>query len=84
VGLTPHPRLVPKVLEKIRAIPLLTIRAFVAYKKGENLPTFPNTDRAHHFYVLTFDLLLVTTALFLLPFLSPIKTNRFSVPPSGT
>ena len=40
VGLTPHPHLVPKVLEKSRAIPLLTVRACVAYEKGENLPTF--------------------------------------------
>ena len=32
----PHPHLVPKVLEKSRAIPLLTLRACVAYKKGEN------------------------------------------------
>ena len=39
VGLTPHPYLVPKFLEKSRAIPLLTLRACVAYKKGENLPT---------------------------------------------
>ena len=29
----------PKVLEKSRAIPLLTLRAWVAYKKGENLAT---------------------------------------------
>jgi len=29
----------PKVLEKNRAIPLLTLRACVAYKKSENLPT---------------------------------------------
>ena len=40
VGLTPHPHLLPKVLEKSRAIPLLTLRACVAYKKGENLPNF--------------------------------------------
>ena len=39
MGLTPHPRLVPKVLEKSTAIPLLTQRACVAYKRGENLPT---------------------------------------------
>ena len=35
---TPHPHLLPKVLEKSRAIPLLTLRACLAYKKGENLP----------------------------------------------
>jgi hypothetical protein len=35
---TPHPLLVPKILEKSRAIRLLTLRAFVAYKKGENIP----------------------------------------------
>jgi len=33
---------VPKVLEKSRAIPVLTLRACVAYKKGENLPTIEN------------------------------------------
>ena len=38
VRLTPQPHLVPKVLEKSRAIPLLTLRTCVAYKKGENLP----------------------------------------------
>ena len=37
--LTPHFHLVPNVLEKSRAIPLLTLRACVAYKKGEDLPT---------------------------------------------
>ena len=37
VGLTPHPHLVPKVLQKSKAVPLLTLRACVAYKKGENL-----------------------------------------------
>ena len=41
VGLSPHPNLVPKVLEKSTAIPLLTLRVSVAYKNGENLPTFP-------------------------------------------
>ena len=41
VGLTPSPHLVPKVLEKSRAIPLPTLRACVAYKKGENhLPCY--------------------------------------------
>jgi len=40
VGLTPHPHLVPKVLEKGKAIPLLTLRAWVAYKKGEILPIY--------------------------------------------
>jgi len=39
VGLTPHPHLVPRVLEKSRAIPLLTLRACVSYKKRENLPS---------------------------------------------
>jgi len=38
-GADPHPHLELKVLEKRRAIPLLTPRACVAYKKGENLPT---------------------------------------------
>jgi hypothetical protein len=37
--LTSTPHLVPKVLEKGRAIPLLTLRACVANKKGEKLPT---------------------------------------------
>jgi hypothetical protein len=40
VGLTPQPRLVSKVVEEGRAIPLLTQRDYVVYKKGENLPTF--------------------------------------------
>ena len=37
-GWSSTPHLVSKVLEKSRAIPLLTLRACVAYKKGENLP----------------------------------------------
>ena len=44
VGLTRHPNLVPKVLEKSRAIPLPTLRACVAYKKGENPPKWFNTE----------------------------------------
>ena len=36
VGLTPHSHLVLKVLEKSRAIALLTQRASVAYKNGAN------------------------------------------------
>ena len=38
VGLTPHPHLECRGPRKSRAIPLLTLGAFVAYKKGENLP----------------------------------------------
>jgi len=34
----PQPHLVPKVLEKSRAISLLNLRVCVAYKKGENPP----------------------------------------------
>jgi hypothetical protein len=35
VTLTPHPLLVPRSKKQSRAIPLLFLRAFVAYKKGE-------------------------------------------------
>ena len=42
MGLTPNPHLVPKVLEKNRVTPLPTLRACVAYKKGENLPRWLN------------------------------------------
>ena len=38
MGLTSHSHLVPQILGKSRAIPLLTLRACVAYKKGEHLP----------------------------------------------
>jgi len=38
VGLTPYPHLECRGPRKSRAIPLLTLRAFVAYEKGENLP----------------------------------------------
>ena len=37
-GADPHPHLVPKVLEKSRAIPLLTLRVCVAHENGKNLP----------------------------------------------
>jgi hypothetical protein len=35
VTLTPHPLLVPRSKKQIIAIPLLSLRAFVAYKQGE-------------------------------------------------
>jgi len=38
VGLTPHLHLKCRDPRKSRYIPLLTLRAFVAYKNGENLP----------------------------------------------
>ena len=39
MGLNPPPSIYSaEFLEKNRAIPLLTLRAFLAYKKGENLP----------------------------------------------
>ena len=40
MGLTPT----PKVLEKSSAIPLLTLKVCVAYKKGENLPRKQNIN----------------------------------------
>ena len=39
VGLTPHLHLECRGPRKSRAIPLLTLSAFVAYKESENLPT---------------------------------------------
>jgi len=39
MGLTPHHHLECRGLRKGRAIPLLTLRVFMAYKKDENLPT---------------------------------------------
>ena len=38
VGPTSHPHLECRGPRKSRGIPLLTLRDFVAYKKGENLP----------------------------------------------
>jgi hypothetical protein len=35
VTLTPYPLLVPRSKKQSRAIPLLSLRAFVAYEKGE-------------------------------------------------
>jgi len=40
VGLTPHPHLVPKVLEKSRAITLFDLRAYVDYKQGRKPTIF--------------------------------------------
>ena len=37
VGLTTHPHLLQKVLEKVVAIPLFTLRACVSYNNGDNL-----------------------------------------------
>jgi len=44
VGLTLPPHLVPKVLEKSRTTRLLTLKACVAYEKGENLPYLRMSD----------------------------------------
>jgi hypothetical protein len=35
VTLTPHPLLVPKYKNRVELLPLHSLRAFVAYKKGE-------------------------------------------------
>jgi hypothetical protein len=35
VALTPHPLLVPRSKNRVRAIPLLSLRAFVDHEKGE-------------------------------------------------
>ena len=43
-GLTPHPHLECRCPRKSRAIPLLTLRAFVACKKGENLNNTARKD----------------------------------------
>jgi hypothetical protein len=40
VMLTPDPLLVPRSKKQSRAIPLLSLRTFVAYKKGETYPTY--------------------------------------------
>jgi hypothetical protein len=50
--LTPHPLLVPRSKKKqSRAIPLLSVRAFVAYEKGETYLTYtfhvPNSLHPH-------------------------------------
>ena len=45
MGLNLPPHLVPKVLEKSRAIPLLTLRACVAYKKREKPSYYQHTLR---------------------------------------
>jgi len=39
VELAPHPHLESRGPRKRRVITLLTLRAFVAYEKGEKLPT---------------------------------------------
>ena len=47
MGLTPPTPSSAEVLEKSRAIPLLSLRAFVAYKKGETfLDVFEAVDNA--------------------------------------
>jgi len=45
VGLTHQPHLECRGPRKSRAVTLLTLRDFVDYKKGENLPTFSMTMR---------------------------------------
>ena len=59
VGLTPPPHLMPKILEKVRAVTLLTLRAYVTHKKGENLPILCliNTTGCPHMKLLRFVIL---------------------------
>ena len=47
VGLTPHP-IQCRGPRKSRAIPLLTLRAFVAHKKGETYPTYTIAIHVHY------------------------------------
>jgi hypothetical protein len=47
VTLIPHPLLVPRSKKQSRAIPLLSLRAFVSYKKGETYPTYIALDAMH-------------------------------------
>jgi hypothetical protein len=42
VTLTPHPLLVPRSKKQSRAIPLLSLRTFEAYEKGETYVDFLN------------------------------------------
>jgi hypothetical protein len=44
VTLTPHPFLVPRSKNRVGYIPLLSLRAFVACKKAENLPTYEGNN----------------------------------------
>jgi hypothetical protein len=48
VTLTTHPPLVPRSKNKNRALPLLSLRAFVAYGNGETyLPTLFHKDKQY-------------------------------------
>jgi len=55
VELTPPPHLECRGPRKSRAIPLLNLRAFVAYKRFENLPTYCNIIlncvRQHNYFI---------------------------------
>jgi len=47
MGLNPHPHLACRGPRKSRVIPVPTLRAFVAYKKGENLSYINSLDESH-------------------------------------
>jgi hypothetical protein len=47
VTLTPHPLLVPRSIKQNRAIRLLSLRAFVACKKGETYLLEPTTHKVY-------------------------------------
>jgi hypothetical protein len=48
VTLTPRPLPVPRSKNKSRAIPLISLRAFVVYEKGEtNLPDMQRNFKCH-------------------------------------
>ena len=65
MSLAPHYHLVPKVLEKSIDITLLTLRACIAYKKGENVPysVFPTCTTTFDIKIALFRALTVLNLL---------------------
>jgi hypothetical protein len=53
VTLTPHPLLVPRYKKQSRAIPLLSLKVFVAYKKGETYTVTTASDSSEFYFVFS-------------------------------
>jgi hypothetical protein len=76
VTLTPHPLLVPRS-KNSRAIPLLSLRVFVAYEKGENC-----VDKSTFYVICHNGVSFTTTTKFVANY--AVRWANFSGPVHGT
>jgi hypothetical protein len=81
VTLTPHPLLVPRYKKQTRAIPLLSLGAFVAYEKGETRNSKPevhihNTSQKTSQFSITNKILLIRCSIFVARVIENTQTHK--------